>query len=220
MAILFKNEKKLSKILIADDDLEEAKQIKFILQKSGGYQNIKIISKIQYMKEIEGYDVVILDIVWRPNSIPQHEQFNYFGFTGLQYLRTHSPQTIIILMSKHLFDLNHVEKIAEADAFFKKSSDGSQILEKIGNAIANKLKIYLELTEQTLLDAKPEYFELGKQKHEQLLREIRQGKEGLQKGSLAVNYKGNLEQFLPWLTGSNALIGLINGLIKLLSSMP
>ena len=209
------------KILVADDELEEAKRVRNILQNSGGYRNVKILSKVQYMKELLGYDIVVLDIVWiQPNSIPEDEQDIYFGFTGLRHLKTFSPKTIIILMSKRLFDLSDVGTIAEADGYFKKTLEGSKILEEIGKVITKEINVYLNLTEQTLLDAKANQFGLEPHSYEQLLDEICQVKQGIQQGSLDVKYQERFDKFLPALTGSNALIGLVNGLIKLFSCMP
>lgn len=115
------------RVLVADDNAKTAERIRSILL-SGGYRQVEVISSFETFEQLEGYHIAILDIVWPRHARPAYEESPYWGLTALQYLRKNSPQTKVILMSKHLFDLDHIHKIQEADAYFKSRAEASQVL--------------------------------------------------------------------------------------------
>jgi CheY-like chemotaxis protein len=210
------NNYKKNKILVADDNPETAKYVKQVLE-SGGYRNVKTVSNIKSFKKLEGYDIVILDIVWPSNARPEHEISDNFGFAGLRYLKTTDPKNIVILMSSHLFDLNQHERIAEADAFFKSSAEGSQIIEKISKVLLDKSNKLLNILEETLLDGRADLFGLKNYDYNNLLNEVKQVKIAIQNGEPESSLANKLNKLLPWATGSNTLLSIINGIIKLFS---
>jgi CheY-like chemotaxis protein len=208
------------KVLVADDDIDSAKRVQQVLQ-SGGYRNVKTVSKVRALKELEGYDLVIIDVIWtKKNSKPEHEISENFGIASLRYLKSNNPQTLVVFMSASLFDLSDIISLANADGHFKSSIEGSEILEQISKVLSDKRIKLLNLLEQTLLDGQANSFGLETQTYEKLLYATQQAKQNSQAESQSsgwINFKQALTTFSPLLTGSNALIGIVNGLIKLIS---
>jgi CheY-like chemotaxis protein len=125
------------KILVADDDIEIARRIKGILA-SVGYETVQIKSRFKSLKELEGYDLVILDVVWSGEKKPRFEIDDYFGFRGAEYLRQNFSNSKIILMSRQLFEIEHVRKIASLpNDYFKSDDHPSEILNIISRVVNN-----------------------------------------------------------------------------------
>lgn len=125
------------KVLVADDDSNSALRIQRILE-SGGYRRTEILSHVQSFAQLEGHQIVILDIVWPRHARPEDEQSDYFGLAGLRYLRTHDPESRVVLMSRWLFDLEHINEIQQADAYFKSTANADQILSVITQVLHRK----------------------------------------------------------------------------------
>ncbi len=116
------------KILVADDDVKVANRIKEILE-SNGCGSVNSKSKINALREIEGYEIVILDIFWVGDAKPKYQSDNYFGIRAAEYLRQTSPDCKIILMSKYFYELDKSRKISKVcDEFFSSNEDSTEIL--------------------------------------------------------------------------------------------
>lgn len=178
------------KVLVGDDDANNAQRVCSILQ-SNGYRATTFCSKFSSLKELEGYDVVILDIVWRKNARPAYEKDDYFGLQGAKYLRHHHPKSKIILMSKFLFDLDRLNEINNiADDFFSsKSADSFKILNILSKALNKADSINNDSRERIFKDfklaefildevderngQKPDLLGLSNEIHSVLLQEVR-----------------------------------------------
>jgi len=184
------------KILVADDDLGKAVRIQDILY-SGGYKDIKAASLIKSFHELEGYDIVILDICWPASARPKCEESNYFGLAGLDYLNINAPKTKVILTSSYLFDLEHIEKIQDADSYFMSDMSPSKILEKVSKVTNNpegirsnhkswefKLSKLLEILELTLTDGRADLFGMENNRYKKLLSRTHQLNQKVQKSEL------------------------------------
>jgi CheY-like chemotaxis protein len=204
------------RILVADDSKDDARKIQKVLS-SGGYKKVKLLSQFDSLNQLDGYDIVVLDIVWPPNCRPQGESSEYFGLVGLRYLRLNSPNTVVILMSGYFFDLNHFDSIVEADGFFKKSIDDSKILEKISRTLQDKREKRLDLLRFIIQDANGQADLLGldDKTYQQLVKLADPDRQGVQSGQLAET----VAKFAPFLTAGNSLFGLVNGILKLLGGV-
>jgi CheY-like chemotaxis protein/biotin operon repressor len=119
------------KILVADDDVEVANRIKEILV-SNGCGSVNSKSKINALREIEGYEIVILDIFWVGDAKPKYQSDNYFGIRAAEYLRQTSPDCKIILMSKYFYELDQLSEISKVcDDIFSSNGDSIKIFGKI-----------------------------------------------------------------------------------------
>lgn len=119
------------KILVADDDVEVANRIKEILV-SNGCGSVNSKSKINALREIEGYEIVILDIFWVGDAKPKYQSDNYFGIRAAEYLRQTSPDCKIILMSKYFYELDQLSEISKVcDDIFNSNGDSIKIFGKI-----------------------------------------------------------------------------------------
>jgi CheY-like chemotaxis protein len=125
------------KVLVADDDSTSALRIRRILE-SGGYRQTEALSHVESFAQLEGHQIVIMDIVWPRHARPEDEKSDYFGLAGLRYLRTHDPESRVVLMSRWLFDLDHINEIQQADAYFKSTTDADQILRVITQVLHRK----------------------------------------------------------------------------------
>ncbi|HAX88663.1 MAG TPA: hypothetical protein DCY91_20965 [Cyanobacteria bacterium UBA11370] len=178
------------KVLVGDDDVNNARRICSILQLNG-YGTTTFCSKFYSLKELEGYDAVILDIVWRKNARPAHEKDDYFGLQGARYLKHNHPKSKIILMSKFAFDLDRLNEINNiADDFFSsKSADSVKILNTLSQALnksdsvddnsRERIVKNFELAESILDEVderngrKPDLLGLSSDIHAVLLQEVR-----------------------------------------------
>ncbi|HEC17758.1 MAG TPA: response regulator [Gammaproteobacteria bacterium] len=162
------------KILVADDDPATAKNVAAILSSAGFYE-VEEISSISSFSELDGYQLIIMDIVWPENNRPAFEYSDYFGFSAMRYLRSYDPNTKIILMSKSLFDLDNLYIIQEADSFFKSTSPAPEILEKVSTVLslseqkAIKLASVLKLL---VLEGRADIFGLDEESYESLVKEV------------------------------------------------
>ena len=217
------------KILVADDDSGKAVRIQDILY-SGGYKNIKFTSFIESFHELEGYDIVILDICWPPSARPKCEESDYFGLAGLDYLRTNAPKTKVILTSSYLFDLEHIEKIQDADGYFMSNMSASKILEKVSKVTNNsgrvisiqkswgvKLSELLELLELTLTDGRAGLFGMENDRYKNLLSRTHQLNQRVQRSELDSNELKDQVKVLSQLTlGVSNLTSIVTEIQKLM----
>ena len=128
------------------------------------------------MKELEGYDLVILDVVWSGEKKPRFEIDDYFGFRGAEYLRQNFPNSKIILMTRKLFDIGHVRKLANLpDDYFKSDDHPSEILNIISKVVNNDIKRgiiakQIDMAVQTLSEVKehPDLLGLDRSTHSSL----------------------------------------------------
>lgn len=218
------NRRKSPRILVADDNLESADRVRQILR-SGGYRQVKTLSIIDSFEQLRDFDVVVLDIVWPPGTRPKHERSEYFGFAGLRYLRTYSPTTRVVLTSRHLFDLESLQEIQHADAYFKADADGSEILHLVGATVlrestrrsqADEIAGYLDLLEQVLLDGRADLFGLRSEAYENLLREIRVLKTEASTAEASLSaWKSRLDLLNSMATGAKNLTDVIEAVSRL-----
>lgn len=177
-----KSSRERIRALVADDEPETAARIERILAVNG-YRNTQTTSKVRSFRELEGYDIVIMDIMWPKDARPEHESSEYFGLSTLHYLKEKSPDCKIALMSKHLFDLEYLGEIQRADAYFRSDSDGGYVvriiddlcrgvgrrpLEGVGCTISERL----ELVEKVLLDGRSDLFGLKEKEYDEVMGEI------------------------------------------------
>jgi CheY-like chemotaxis protein/polyhydroxyalkanoate synthesis regulator phasin len=119
------------RILVADDNPKSVNKIQDILV-SNGCKNVVGKSKISSLKELEGYELVILDIVWHGSTKPKHQTSNYFGIKAAEYLRQISPSCKIVLMSKYFYELDQLDEINKlSDGFFSSNADSIKIFSKV-----------------------------------------------------------------------------------------
>lgn len=188
------------KILVADDDVEVADRIKEILV-SNGCGSVNSKSKINALREIEGYEIVILDIFWAGDSKPKYQSDNYFGIRAAEYLRETSPDCKIILMSKYFYELDQLSEISKVcDDFFSSHGDSIKIFGKI-HKVASTIGITkhdqpqdlilkeINLTEQILNEVdgssknQPDLIGMSNKDHATLYQEIKSLKEKYTKSS-------------------------------------
>lgn len=127
------------RILIADDDPLIVKRVESIL-KQNNFSNLKTLTKISSLSELIGFDIVLMDIVWPKEKRPATESSMNLGFTALKHIKAQSPKCGVILMSKHLFDMEELHKIVRADAYIKSTADGSSFLDCIQKVSALEQK--------------------------------------------------------------------------------
>jgi len=182
------------KILVADDDVEVADRIKEILV-SNGCGSVNSKSKINALREIEGYEIVILDIFWVGDTKPKYQSDNYFGIRAAEYLRQTSPDCKIILMSKYFYELDQLSEISKVcDDFFSSNGDSIKIFGKI-HKVASTIGITkhaqpqdlllkeINLTEQILNEVdgssnnQPDLIGMSNKDHATLYQEIKSLKE-------------------------------------------
>ena len=199
------------KILVADDDVEVADRIKEILV-SNGYGSVNSKSKINALREIEGYEIVILDIFWVGDSKPKYQSDNYFGIRAAEYLRQTSPDCKIILMSKYFYELDQLSDISKVcDDFFSSNGDSITIFSKI-HKVASTIGITkhaqpqdiilkeINLTEQILNEVdgssknQPDLIGMSNKDHATLYQEIKLLKEKYTRSSQPNGVKEDVDR--------------------------
>lgn len=188
------------KILVADDDVEVANRIKEILV-SNGCGSVNSKSKINALREIEGYEIVILDIFWVGDAKPKYQSDNYFGIRAAEYLRQTSLDCKIILMSKYFYELDQLSEISKVcDDFFSSNGDSIKIfgkIHKVASTIGTTKNVQpqdlilkeINLTEQILNEVdgssknQPDLIGMSHKDHATLYQEIKSLKEKYTKSS-------------------------------------
>ncbi len=175
-----------ARILVADDDKNMVTKIRGILE-ANGCQNVTSKFRISSLRELENYEVVVLDIVWRGNTKPKYQTDDYFGISAAKYLREHSPDSCVILMSKYFYELDHSKEIAKTcDDFFNSNGDSTKILSTIIKSATSKAKsspkgdvlkealLIKQILEEVngYVDNKPSLVGLGNDTHATLLEAI------------------------------------------------
>jgi CheY-like chemotaxis protein len=119
------------RILVADDDKNTVTKIRSILEENG-CRNITCKSKILALTELQNFELVILDIVWRGNTKPKYQQNDNFGISAAKYLREISPNCKVILMSKYFYELDQLKEIIPVCTdFFSSNGDATEIFRTI-----------------------------------------------------------------------------------------
>jgi len=236
--------KRSCKIFVGDDEMDTANCILEILKKNG-YRRVRATSCIQDFAEVEGYDIVILDIFWSKEKSRPSNTDEYFGYEAMEYVRRVNPNSRVILMSVHTFDLDHLYKIQRADGFFKVSANAVQILDliagvMIGKQLPNQVEInqpspflierqpktlatkvynHLLIAEQTLLDGRPDLFGFSNEKYVEILNKTRELKtECLQEKANTSRLKGGIDMMRDMASSRTGnVFDLFTFIFKLLS---
>lgn len=227
------------RIVVADDEPATVERIVDILR-SNGCAEVADISCVHSLADLTGYDIAFVDIVWPARAIPAGEEGHYFGITALRFLRQHNPSCRIALMSKHLFDLEVLSEIQEADAYMRSDAPGSQILSILGEIVATERSVplpkighvpafvlrktldcahvdvsgYFIVIEQALLDGRPDLFGLNEKEHRDALQEVRDVLSELRQ--LKAESQKSATNRAAWKTRIDVLTGLFKGCKNLL----
>jgi CheY-like chemotaxis protein len=99
-------------ILIVDDEKSWTRKLVTLL-KGQGYRHVNVINNFEIFSELDGYDLIILDI-----RMP-----TYDGFQLKNYVKFSSPNTKVILISQHEnYGLDILSKAENADGWLEKSN--------------------------------------------------------------------------------------------------
>lgn len=204
-----------AKILVADDEAETVKRIGAIL-KSAGFSNVETTSSIQSFSQLDGFDILFVDIVWPQGSRPRFELSEYFGLSAMRYIKNYNPDSKIILMSKHLFDLDHLTLIQEADSFLKSTSSASEVLEKVSFVISLSNQKFERMTlilKQAILDGRADLFNIDKDSYNELVDSVNGLEYEVLKG------RENKEKWNPILSKIERIIPNVKNLIDIISTL-
>lgn len=230
-----RNKFKDLKILVADDNEATASRVRKILL-NDGYTQVTSLSKFSSMEQLTDYHIVILDICWpKEESVPYGETTPYFGFDGLRYLRNHCPDTIVILMSANLFDMENLKRILEADMFFKSESTGTDILNLLSLAIKSRLNVeedlgvatdeesgllqHIKLLDDVLSDGRNDLFGLEKDSYDKLVCNVKEMKSILLKKKVETTpkkWRAIMKESTSLAKGCNRLLELIENIMDFL----
>lgn len=222
------------RVLVADDDRANADDVRGILV-SAGYKKVKVRSAISSLTLCEGYDLVIIDIVWPEEARPPHETSPYFGLTAVKHLQRHQPGCRTVLMSRHLFDLDHLDDIAAADAFFRSGAAPAQLLslvsdlpdpdrnnpsggsfQVLGNSVSavgeSRSTALLALAEEVVRDGRADLLGLSEDSYKVLVKELMAMRKGASEVRPDVERGTRLKRALELAQGANHVVRLLESI--------
>lgn len=126
------------RILVLDDKLEVTQKISALLENEG-FTSIETMNYIGNLQSIEGYDLIICDIVWPEKTRSDVFDSDYVGFDIMEYVLGTLGGTKIILMSQSTYDLGKIEKILRAHGYFSLRDSGANIVRVIHQVMSRNV---------------------------------------------------------------------------------